>query len=384
LLNIARDNNKKRQGADFMKTEKKRKLKIVLFLSPFPPPFGGVATLTKTLFEKGLPEPYIASVIDTKRLITKNDSCFNSLVNHAYREIMIIIRLLYNLIFRRPHVIHLNCSVSPVGVHRDLFCIVLSRLIGVPTISHYHGNIGDFGSKVKYYSANLSIKLLMKLNFINIFSNIPSLRSAVTRFGLKEDPERNYIIPNYASDRIWKYEHKVIEKKFLTCAFLGNLCLAKGTDLIVKIAKTLPDIQFDLIGKIGRDVEDLLSFHKSSNIKIFQSMDQIEAYKHLESTDVFLFPSLTEGFPLSVVEAMSIGLPVVCTPVGSLPEMIDEGKGGYIVDVGDSESFSRAIIKLVNSDLRKRMGLYNRSKAMRKYKFDSVVKRLVDGYNKIS
>jgi glycosyltransferase involved in cell wall biosynthesis len=367
-----------------MTAASKKLLKQVLFLSPFPPPFGGVATLTKILFEKGLPAPYRASVIDTRSCSSKTDSFFLRLVGMFQRESRIILKLITYLILRKPKIVHLNCSVSPVGVHRDLLCIFLARLAGVPTLCHYHGNVGDFNVQEKYLFSNFSLRYLMKFNSINIFSNIPSLNSAIAKFGLENDQQKNYIIPNYASDKVWKYEHKAVEKKTLRCVFVGNLSKAKGTDLIIQLAKMLPEFQFDLIGNMGTDIRFLLDQDVPSNIKLCGAMEQVEVYTNLESADIFLFPSLTEGFPLSIVEAMSIGLPVICTSVGSLPEMIDEGKGGFILPPGDVEAFRESLLKLADYESRKSMGLYNRIKSRREYNFDSVAKRLVDSYNKIS
>jgi glycosyltransferase involved in cell wall biosynthesis len=360
------------------------KNKAVLFLSPFPPPFGGIASWTKILCEKGLPAPYLAFVVDTRQLSSDDSLLLLKLMNNLRREVVVILKLIYNLLYRRPKIVHLNSSLSPKGVHRDVLCIVIARIFCLPVVSHYHGNIGDFNIQGKHKFSDFSLRCLLNLSCVNIFTNVPSLNSAVTKFGLQEWSKINCVIPNYVSEKVWNHKREAVEKKNLTCVFTGNLTKAKGVDLILDIARALPNVQFDLIGRLGRDVEDLVSFDKTANVRICGIMEQAEIYKYLELTDIFLFPSLTEGFPLSVLEAMSIGLPIVCTSVGSLPEMIDEGLGGYIVGIGDCDGFIKSINKLLNCDLRKRMGSYNRTKAMREYRFDVVIKKLVDCYSKIS
>jgi glycosyltransferase involved in cell wall biosynthesis len=363
---------------------KNRNFKNVLFISPFPPPFGGIASWTKILFEKGLPEPYLASFVDTRLLNPHDNSFLGKVRNGMRREIVIIINLFYNLMFRRPDILHINSSISPIGVYRDVFCVLISRLFGVRTLSHYHGNVGDFNANGRYILSDSFLRLLMRFSLINIFTNMPSLNSAVTRFGQKVGSEYNIVIPNYVSDKVWVHNHEVVKKKSLTCIFTGNLSKAKGVDVIVKVAKAMPDVQFHLIGRVGSDVEGLPNCGTASNITIFGSMEQADVYKYLEAADIFLFPSLTEGFPLSVIEAMSIGLPIVCTGVGSLPEMVDEGVGGYIVGVNDSTALMVSIQKLFDFELRKRMGSYNRIKAMREYKFETVIQQIVGCYNKIN
>lgn len=359
-------------------------MKKVLFLSPFPPPYGGIATLTKVLFEKGLPAPYLATVIDTKALGDKNDSRLKRIANEAYREVRIVLRLLTRLIFSRPTVTHLNCSVSPVGVNRDLLCVLLSRLFGVPVLTHYHGNLSDYNVKEKYPVSNFSLKNLVRFTSVNIYSNIPSLNFAANNLGLNLDMKRNYVLPNYASDKIWSYRHTPQEKKRLRCAFVGTLCKAKGTDLIVELAKHLPNFDFELVGRVMPDMEMALTQNLPSNLKLCGVMEQLEVYNYLQSVDILLFPSLTEGFPLSMVEAMAVGLPIVCTNVGSLPEMIDEGRGGFVMKAGDLEAFKQSVLTLADFDTRQRMANYNYQKAKNEYSFDSVAKRLVNSYNLVS
>jgi glycosyltransferase involved in cell wall biosynthesis len=358
--------------------------KKALILSPTPLPFGGIATLTKILMEKGLPAPYEAQILDTKNIAFNEKNILFKIFLAAKREVKIVLKLFFILIFKRPSVVHLNCSVSPNGVHRDLVCIFLARALGVPTLTHYHGNIGDYNVREQKVFSNFSIKYLMRFNSINIFSNIPSLNSAINKFDLEKNLDRNYIIPNYASDKVWNFEHQVLDKKNITCAFVGNLSVAKGTDLIVKLANSLPEVNFDLIGRVGADVEELLTKHKPKNIKLCGLMDQLDVYKHLTTVDVFLFPSHTEGFPLSIVEAMSIGLPIVCTEVGSLPEMIDVGRGGFIHPVNDFDNFRLSILKLHDYNTRKDLGHYNRVKSEANYRFDRVANRLIESYNKIT
>lgn len=359
-------------------------MKKVLFLSPFPPPYGGIATLTKVLFEKGLPDPYFATVVDTKAIGDKTDSRFKRIWNEVYRESRIIIKLMGHLIFKRPSVVHLNCSVSPVGVNRDLVCVLLSRLFGVHVLTHYHGNLGDYNVREKYPVSNFSLKNLIRFTSVNIYSNIPSLRFASTELGLNLNPKTNYILPNYASDKIWKYKHVPQDKSRIRCAFIGTLCKAKGTDLIVELAKAMPEFDFELVGRVMPDVETVLTQNSPKNLKLCGLMEQLEVYNYLQTVDILLFPSLTEGFPLSMVEAMSVGLPVICTNVGSLPEMVDDGLGGYVVQPGDLEAFKRSILSLVNFEVRQKAAAYNYLKAKNEYSFDSVAKRLVNSYNQVS
>ena len=68
-----------------------------------------------------------------------------------------------------------------------------------------------------------------------------------------------------------------------------------------------------------------------------------------EEHDVFLFPSYSEGAPFSVLEAVANGLPIVATPVGNLPELLDGETDILYCGIGDPESIARQIRRLADS-----------------------------------
>ncbi len=79
---------------------------------------------------------------------------------------------------------------------------------------------------------------------------------------------------------------------------------------------------------------------------------------YLRAMDVFVLPSLTETSSLVTMEAMACGLPVVVTPVGSLPDYVKEGVNGFFFDPGDAESLARRIRQILENDaLREQLGV---------------------------
>jgi glycosyltransferase involved in cell wall biosynthesis len=76
----------------------------------------------------------------------------------------------------------------------------------------------------------------------------------------------------------------------------------------------------------------------------------------LKAANVFLLTSETEGLPRSMLEAMSLGLPPICTAVGGVPEVITDGVDGFLIDVNDADAVARALDKMQNETTRKRIG----------------------------
>jgi glycosyltransferase involved in cell wall biosynthesis len=84
----------------------------------------------------------------------------------------------------------------------------------------------------------------------------------------------------------------------------------------------------------------------------------------LQAADAFLLTSISEGIPLTVIEAMAVGLPVVSTRVGGVPEVVQHGQSGFLADAGDDQTLSARILELAaNPELRSSLGARGRDRA---------------------
>ena len=87
-------------------------------------------------------------------------------------------------------------------------------------------------------------------------------------------------------------------------------------------------------------------------------------------------PTVREGFGLAIAEAMACGLPVVASNCSAIPELIDDGKGGFLCPIGDVQAFADKINLLAESPrLRLQMGEYNRAKIEQKFTLARMVKK---------
>jgi glycosyltransferase involved in cell wall biosynthesis len=105
-----------------------------------------------------------------------------------------------------------------------------------------------------------------------------------------------------------------------------------------------------------------------------------EKVDHFNLADVFLFPSAMEGFGLSVAEAMSVGLPVVASDRGSLPELVVEGQGGFLCPPARVDAFVERLLQLLDdAALREKFGGANRERVDRLFRWS----RCVDDTRKV-
>ena len=94
----------------------------------------------------------------------------------------------------------------------------------------------------------------------------------------------------------------------------------------------------------------------------------------LVGADVFLLPSETESFGLAALEALSCEVPVVASRVGGIPEVVEDGRAGFLLPVGDVEGMAQAVCRLLdNDDERRAFGSFGRASAVERYSRDRIV-----------
>lgn len=151
----------------------------------------------------------------------------------------------------------------------------------------------------------------------------------------------------------------------LRLLFLGRLGPHKGSDRVLKAIALLPPalrckVRVYMAGDAA--VEEMRALaHQLGIADIAEIRDWIgEEVKTrwLQETNAFILPSHSEGLPMSLLEAMAWGKAVIVSPVGGIPELVDDGCEGFLVPADDVQAIADAIRRLVEApDLRSRMGL---------------------------
>ena len=167
------------------------------------------------------------------------------------------------------------------------------------------------------------------------------------------------------------------ETELIKVLFIGNLTRRKGVDLLPLIADKL-NANIGILYTTGLRTKKKLPAHP--NLKNIGAVPYFYMPKVYQEGDILLFPTVREGFGLAAAEAMSCGLPVVASNCSAIPELIDDGKGGFLCPVGDVDAFAEKINILADSSrLRKEMGEYNRAKVEKMF----TVERMVNEYREL-
>jgi glycosyltransferase involved in cell wall biosynthesis len=154
---------------------------------------------------------------------------------------------------------------------------------------------------------------------------------------------------------------------------------------VERLRSRFPDVRLDLVGT-GRDEESLKQMSTNlgldAHVRFRGRMDDVSGA--LRSSDIYVQPSLNEGLPNSLLEAMASALPVVVTRVGGMPDVVADGIEGFVVSPGDADELAQAIGKLLeNEKLRRKMGAKACAKIQREFSIESVSDQYINQYKEL-
>jgi glycosyltransferase involved in cell wall biosynthesis len=153
--------------------------------------------------------------------------------------------------------------------------------------------------------------------------------------------------------------HRDVARRLL---FVGQWLPAKGTRYLVDAFTSLAalgDVELACVGT-GTPSDDVLAAFPAavrSRVSVFARVDRHELYEQLARADVFVFPSLSEGFSCALLEAMAASMPVVATRVGAAVDLLEDGRNGTLVPPADASALVAAVTRLLgNVQTRTAMG----------------------------
>lgn len=132
----------------------------------------------------------------------------------------------------------------------------------------------------------------------------------------------------------------------LRVLWLGSVILRKGIPYLIEAAKALGSaVEIRVVGPIGIAQEIVAT--APENMSFWGQVPRIHCESHWQWADLFVLPTLSDGFAITQLEAMAYGLPVLVTP--NCGEVVEHGINGLIVGPGDAESLTQAILTLARN-----------------------------------
>ena len=193
--------------------------------------------------------------------------------------------------------------------------------------------------------------------------------------------------PASAEEKILKKKELGLNENDFVLGNVGRMDYWKNQRILIEILPALkkisPQIKLILVGG-GEEEQNLkhLAIKKGIENDVIFLGQRSDVNQILKAFDIFVFPSLTEGLPLAIIEAMATGLPVVASYVGGIPELIDHGVNGLLVAPMSAAEIKDAILKLLqNPNLRQKMGEITRQKFEAHFSLSRMVKNYLKVYD---
>jgi glycosyltransferase involved in cell wall biosynthesis len=231
-----------------------------------------------------------------------------------------------------------------------------------------------------YYENQIAISVLSDVDKIILLSDFAkdNFLKVYPQFGHKVS-----VVPNGI-----KSENEQIStiRKIFTITTVGTVCERKGHDLLIEALSLMTQTQrkkfiVNIIGD-GGIVKDLKNRCLKENIEnIFFLGTKKNVKKYLLESDCFLLASRDEGLPMAIIEAMSLGLPIISTSVGGVPDLVKDNYNGILIKPNNSVLLKEAIIKMVNETSIEKIRLGQNSKVLFTQKYTQ--EKMIDGYKSI-
>lgn len=291
----------------------------------------------------------------------------------------------FRVIAGRIDIAHINVAPRGSTSRKRLFAKV-ARLLGCRVLIHLHGSGYD-----EFYAAQNTAKQQRIASFFASADRVVALSPYWSRFLVSHmgiDPARIVEIPNGVPSA--STQRGVSEVSDPTIAFLGLIGQRKGTDVLIEALALLAGrgARFNAVLAGNGEVEEAKAQAVASGIadriEFPGWVGEAEADALLNRADIFVLPSRAENQPVSILEAMARGLPVVATRVGAIPEQISDGASGILVDPGDAQQLADAIEQLIVSpDLRASMGKAGQARFVQDFSVAACAQRFAAVYRSL-
>ena len=269
----------------------------------------------------------------------------------------------------KKHLIqHIHCHSCADAAH----LVALCRLLGGPTYSlTLHGDLEVYGehhnAKVKHAKFVTAVTKPLKAQL----SELPNLDKA----------DIPIIWMGVDTEQFRPIDHKEKNRNLLKILTVARLNRNKGHRYLLRAIKSVTEagyaIEYTIAGSGPAEseiLEEIRRLKLTDRVNLVGSISENQIIAQLQNTDVFVLPSVGHGeaAPVSVMEAMACGLPVISSIIGGTPDLIENQRDGFLVEQKDIDKLSVILQELcINHNLRQNVGKAARTRAVSE--FDSLI-----------
>lgn len=337
---------------------------------------GGMTTVVESFLQEDFDD------INIKYIYTHEES---NIIKQVFVFLWAILKINYALLFKNISIIHVHFSERGSFLRKNIVTY-LGKLYGKSIIIHMHGaEFKEFFESSSY--KDKIIKFLLRADKVIVLGNswdsyVKSLNNKINTVIMRNSVE--------CVKETVEFKDKNVNILFLAVITerKGILDLVRAANIIKKDSD-LEEYNINFIiagsGKEENKVQELVSSLGLSDLFIFEGwVGKEKKIELLKKSQLFILPSYNEGLPLSILEAMSYGLPIITTNVGSIEDAVINGFNGIIIEPGKVEDIAKAIKDIIIN--KKRWKLFSKnSKALinNHYNKDKYFNKIRDLYKEI-
>jgi len=325
-----------------------------LFAADFPPPFHGESVMVRNIVESDFANEFNLQFVDTTPVRNVKEIDGKIGVRKIFSTAKAFISILKKLFSEDVDIFYKNLSSTKNGFLRDFILCIPAVLSGKKIILHMHcSNFGDFYSKQGFFVKKLVRFLLNRAELLIVPCELHRLQFK----GIVES-DKIVSVPNGTGS--FSNRKKKFNLKEPTVLFLSNLFESKGYFVLLEaiplVLKSCPGASFVFAGAETEDfnrqrVDSFLRMHGLEEKVLFTGPVSGKAKENLlKNADLFALPTFyrREAMPVTILEAMAFGLPIVSTDTSSIPFIVKDRENGLIIPVKDVKKLSQAITLLLS------------------------------------
>ena len=275
-------------------------------------------------------------------------------------------------------VLHIASSAS-ISLLKDIVMMRIARRHGVKSVLHFHfGRIPDLSKRANWEWKMLlrAVKLSDETIVIDRASYDTLIANGCTNVEYVPNPLASAIGAIVSGIEVAREPNMLL--------FVGQCLPTKGVCELVDACRTIPNVELWMLGAITDSMLQELTARWDSSLRlhIVGNLPFEEVIKMMCQCDVFILPTYTEGFPNVILESMACGCAIVTTPVGAIPEMLEEEDGkhyGIMVEPRNVEQLKDAIERMLSdADFKRECRANVQQRVNERYNIDSVWRQMVD------
>ena len=280
----------------------------------------------------------------------------------------------------------LNCSLNFNAILRDSVFTIIAKLFNTKVLIFWHGWDFNHEKFLKFPYSPLTRFLLKSDGSIVLYSKITK--------SLRNLGYRNPVYQLSTLVRKSAFQHKKVDNHqddYFNLIFFSRVETYKGIYELIGayeiLKKRYPNFKLTIVGD-GSELCKVTSLVKENDLKDVVIPGYVvgdEKFSLLSKASAFILPSYTEGFPVAVIEAMAVGLPVIVTPVGGINDFFNEKLMGRLISVNDLDSIVEKVEQLyLNNAERDAISEYNLNYAKENFMDEVVFRKLKSIMNSFS